>query len=163
MREYVVINLETAVREAFSSRARPRNVVPCDHPNTTEYTDALHFQGRDWRDTNCDLWSKFSDAIYGFCPEAFCYFLPGIIYAQVREDEPELLLNSSLIGMLDRSENVEYWDAFFIERWPRLNRNECLALQEWVLWISSKGTGMFSEASLTRAFSTLNILASKAK
>ncbi len=157
------MNVEQLITEAFAPRVCPNYVVISEHPDTCEYSDALQFQGCDWRDTTCAKWSIFPDAIYGFCPAAFCYFLPGIICAQLKEDRPDLLVNSSLIAMLDRSEIVEYWDVFFVDRWPLFTRQECLAIQEWVLWLSSKATGIFSETSLTRSYTTLEILISRAK
>jgi hypothetical protein len=156
------MNLERVVAEAFAARACPCEVVACEHPATVEYSDAMQFHNLDWRDTTCEFWSKFSDAIYGFSPEAFCYFLPGILCSQFKENRPDLLVNSSLIAMLDRSDNVEYWDPFFADRWPRLTPQECLAVQEWILWLSTKATGIYSEASLMRAYETLEILIGRA-
>ena len=157
------MKLEDLITEAFAARPRPDPVVVVGHPETNEYLEALQFRNYDCTVTTCDLWSKFSDAIYGFCPQAFCYYLPGMLRSQLVEDRPDLLINSSVIAMLDRSDSVEYWDSFFIERWPLLTRQECLAVQEWVLWLSFKQTGIFSESSLTRAYETLEILASPAR
>ena len=124
------MKLLNKISAAFSTRISPTAVVQPDPPDTHEYKDALHFQGRDWRQLTCDEWASYSDAIYAFSPPAFCYFLPGMLSAPIREDKADLLITDALINMLDRSPNRETWDSFFVERWPLLRTAECRAVQQ---------------------------------
>lgn len=148
------------IATAFSARVSPAAVVEIVHPGTHEYDEALHFQGRDWREITCDEWASYSDAIYAFSPPAFCYFLPGMLSAAIREDKADLLITDALINMLDRSPNRETWDSFFVERWPLLTTAECRAVQQWILWLADQ-PAKFDDDSLTRSYETLEILATK--
>lgn len=143
---------------AFDNRSAPEDVVSPDHPDTYEYQEALHFEAVDWRNTTCDEWQEYADSIYAFLPEAFCYFLPGILSAEIKEGRPDLLLTSALLNMLDRSPNKDTWDTFFIERWLLLAEEECQAVQQWIIWLADQKIGLDDDA-LMRAYETLEMLA----
>ena len=151
------MKLLAGIKEAFAHRGRPARVVPKGHADTHEYKDASHFSGRDWESVVTTEWAQYSDAIYAFTPEAFCYFLPSILCAGPKDKHPELLVNDIILGILDRSPTVAYWDQFFIERWPLLTQRECQCAQDWTLWLSEANVGI-SDDSLTRAYETLDIL-----
>jgi len=123
-----------------------------------ELRDVMSFWGEPWsRVTGAQLEEHF-EAIYWFTPEAFCYYLPGIFSAGIRENKPWLMVNLSLVTMLDRSPDPDSWDDFFSARWPLLTPQECEATQAWILWLMSFEDGSFSESSLGRAFDTLELL-----
>jgi hypothetical protein len=86
------VSLLTFIEKAFSEREAPQSVVREGHPNTDEYTDALMFQGKIWKDLTCADLDQYYAATSGFSPDAFCYFLPGIYSAGIREDRPDLLV-----------------------------------------------------------------------
>jgi len=123
-----------------------------------EYEDLIAFLGKDWSSMTGDQLEKYFEAIFWFTPEAFCYYLPGIFSAGINDDIPELIVNHSVVEMLDRSQDYEMWDEFFLERWPLLSTQECEAAQEWILWLSSCGETSFSDNSLSRSFDTLELL-----
>jgi hypothetical protein len=148
------------ISAAFSTRVPPPEVVQSAHPATHEYNEALHFRGRDWREINCDEWARYSDAIYAFAPSAFCYFLPGMLSAEIRENRADLLITSTLLNMLDRSPNMDTWDDFFVERWPLFTAVECNAVQEWILWLADQQAG-FDDDTLMRSYETLEMLATQ--
>jgi hypothetical protein len=150
------MDLLTAIRQVFSNRVRPTRVVAHEHPDTTEYRDALIFSDLDWEETTCQMWEKYSDSIYGFTPEAFCYFIPGIIKSSIVEKKPDMLVVDSLLGMLDRMPEPDYWDDFFIARWPRFSRGECQAIEGWLYWLSDD-CGI-SDETVIRASETLKLL-----
>lgn len=52
--------------------------------------------------------------IFWLAPEAFCYYLPGIFSAGIKENKPWLVVNQSLVDMLDRSPDPDAWDDFFL-------------------------------------------------
>lgn len=150
------------IRDAFSHRERPSVITIPGHSLTTEYEDADAFQGKAWIDVRCSDLDKHMDAVHGFSPQAFCYFLPGIYCAGIGEQRPDLLVNQALIGMLDRGNSPTSWDDFFSSRWPLLSRKECKASQSWVLWLADAAPSCFSDASLSRAFDTLELLSNSA-
>lgn len=146
------------IENAFALRKLPKRVVDLAAPDTTEYNDARIFEGRTWRDLTCKDLDAHSDAVFGFTPEAFCYFLPGIFIAGISENRPELLVNASLIQMLDRTNVRSSWDEFFLLRWASLTSIECQAAQQWVLWlVDGPPLGLF-EGSLDKALQTLQII-----
>jgi hypothetical protein len=62
---------------------------------------------------------------------------------------------------LDRSNTPSSWDDFFLERWPTLTPEECEATQRWLLWLADFDPPPIADASLSRAFDTVNLLASQ--
>lgn len=101
---------------------------------------------------------KYFDAVIGFSPSAFCYFLPGILSAGIKEDRPNLLVNDTLVSMLDRGNSSASWDNFFAARWPMLSPQECEVVQRWILWLEQAVPPVIDEIALTRAFDTLDLL-----
>jgi hypothetical protein len=123
-----------------------------------ERDGVLAFWGKPWWQITGLQLEKHFDAIFWFTPEAFCYYLPGIFSAGIKEDRPWLIVNHSLVNMLDRSPDPTSWDEFFSIRWSKLTKSECEATQAWILWLSSCEESSYSEIALTRAFDTLELL-----
>ncbi|MEZ0260601.1 MAG: DUF6714 family protein [Alphaproteobacteria bacterium] len=151
--------LLTFIAEAFKDRAMPETVIKAESPDSDLYEDAQEFTGKAWQQITCAELQQYYDAIFGFSPEAFRYFLPGIYCAGIRENQPNLIVNSSLVSCLDRGNAPNSWDDFFAKRWPQLSPKECEATQKWLLWLSD--CGACEDIALSRAFDTLNILANQ--
>jgi hypothetical protein len=139
------------IEEAFSHRAMPQLAAH-------ERDDVMSFRGKPWASVTGAQLERYFEAIFWLTPEAFCYYLPGIFAAGIRENKPWLIVNHSLINMLDRSPDPDSWDDFFLARWTRLTVRECEAAQSWVLWLSSWESSSYPEIALTRAFDTLELL-----
>ncbi len=154
------MNLLNKFKEAFKDRKMPATLTSSDQLSDQEIKDALAFSGKNWADVNCDLIEKHSDAVFWLSPKAFCYYLPGICCAGIKENRSDLLIYDSLIGMLDRSPVPQYWDSFFLERWPLLSAQECEVLQEWLLWIVEMSDKTIDEHSISRSMDTLELLRS---
>jgi hypothetical protein len=155
------MNLISKIERAFAERKPPVQVVNDGHPPTEIYADAMAFHGKTWLDLTVQDLEKHSDAVYGFTPQAFCYYLPGIFLTGLRENRPDLLVNHALIVTLDRGNAPLSWDDFFSVRWPTLNVNECAASQEWILWLADANPPVASDTSLSRAYDTLAIIGNK--
>lgn len=152
----------TFIEKAFAARARPEQVRDMTRPLDEIYGDADAFAGMDWREVTCAMLEKHFEAISGFSPAAFCYFLPGIYSAEIREGRPGLLVNDGLINTLDRGNAPASWDDFFRERWPKLTPMECEATQRWILWLTEFDPPPIADASLSRAYDTMDLLAHQA-
>ncbi|HEU5136438.1 MAG TPA: DUF6714 family protein [Steroidobacteraceae bacterium] len=150
------------IRDAFANRLLPAQVVRNGAPDTDEYTDAEFFRGKRWDTVSAADWESYSAAVFGFSPEAFCYFLPGVFTAGIRENRPDLLVNSSLLMTLDRSNTPSSWDDFFAKRWPTLHARECRATQSWLLWLADVEPAVVDDQSLGRAFDTIDLLINQA-
>ena len=150
------------IESAFAARARPERVRDVSQPADDIYADADVFAGMDWRDVTCSMLDRHFDLIHGFSPNAFLYFLPGIFSAGIREGRGDLLVNQGLVMMLDRGNAPASWDDFFRERWPKLNPRECEATQRWILWLEEFDPPPIADASLTRAYDTMDLLANQA-
>ena len=163
VRDVVMVDNEIviAIDVAFSHRTTPCEVIKPGAPKTDEYQDASAFLGKNWRTLRCHDFELYPAAVSGFSPEAFCYYLPGILTSSLVEMRPDLDAGSALIYMLDRGNGPVSWDEFFIERWCSLNEEECRAVQQWVLWLAEKDPGGFISTALDRAFDTLEILANR--
>lgn len=146
------------VRAAFSERMRPTSVVPAVSSHTNDYDDALHFSNLRWDETTAHDWTQYADAIYRLTPEAFCYFLPGIIRVSVEDNQVALTVIESLMGSLDRSPVAEYWDDYFLQRWPKLTDIECDAVIEWIVWLDGHPLSPFSQDTILRACETVELV-----
>ncbi|MDN7439002.1 hypothetical protein QZM64_07490 [Burkholderia cepacia] len=146
------------IRRAFSERKKPMSVVPTVSPATNEYYDALHFSNLLWDETTAYDWTNYADAVYRFTPGAFCYFLPGIMRVSIEDNQVALTVIESLMGSLDRSPVVEYWDDYFLQRWPKLTDVECDAVIEWLLWLNEHPLSPFSKDTILRACETLELV-----
>jgi hypothetical protein len=151
------------IEEAFSHRRMPLLFVVPEQLADHEYDDVMSFWGRPWSSVTALQLEKHFDAIFWFTPEAFCYYLPGIFSAGINENKPWLIVNHSLVNILDRSPDPALWDEFFLTRWSQLTGKECEVAQEWILWLASFDEGSYSESSLSRAFDTLELLRQRAK
>lgn len=146
------------IEEAFRERQLPAEVARVESCASEIGSDATYFANHNWRNISGEELERRPDCVFGFSAEAFCYFLPGIFCAAVREDKPELIVNTFLITMLDRANIPSSWDDFFLNRWGRLSINECLAAQAWVMWLADRDSPVIAPSSLERSFDTLELL-----
>jgi hypothetical protein len=156
------MTLNEIIGSAFEQRTKPRNVVPRWYPTTNEYEEARQYNGKDWRELDAAFLKKNSDAIYAFTPEAFCYYLPAYLIAGMGRGQDATFLAGLVVGMLDRSPNPDFWDEFFLTRWCALREQECLAVQEWLVYLSESAEGRDAD-DLSRSFDTMQLLAQRVK
>ncbi|HEV7570811.1 MAG TPA: DUF6714 family protein [Thermoanaerobaculia bacterium] len=152
------VNTLQLIEEAFSHRRMPGLFPVSEQMAPHEYDDVISFWGIPWSAVTGSQLQEHFETIFWWTPEAFCYYLPGILSAGIRENKPWLIVNNSLIDMLDRSPDPSSWDDFFIARWAQLTAKECEATQAWLLWVASLDNGSYWEGSLSRAFDTLELL-----
>lgn len=151
------------IEKAFSWRRKP-DVLTSNHELTAdELFDVIIFSKISWQETTSSLWEKHFDVIHFFIPEAFKYFLPGILKASIVDNTPSLIVCEDLISSLNRSPNYHGWETYFLERWEGLTIDEYDVLDEWLLWQSNFVTSQEESMSLSIAMRTLEILKNKAK
>ena len=148
----------SSMERAFGWRQPPQCLINSTELSPQEKGTALRFQGRDWRDLNCKELQEDHDIVFLLSPEAFCYFLPGIFSATIRESRPDLLINESIVQMLDRDPDPNTWDDFFLPRWTNLTFVECDAVEQWLWWLHGHPAGDFREDAILRSTETLNLL-----
>ena len=156
------VNTENQIEEAFRHRPTPTLFLVSEQLAAHECDDVMSFWGKPWTRVTGSQLEKHFDAIFWFTPEAFCYYLPGIFTAGIKENKPWLIVNHSLVNMLDRSPDPGSWDDFFVARWSQLTARECEATQAWILWLSSCEDDTYPQGSLARAFDTLELLRERA-
>lgn len=116
---------------AFKSRLQPEKTTDVDIASTLRY-DALHFQGKNWRDITVEDWNLYSDAYFGLNPEAFLFFLPSLLSLALPELANGPYIVDALIGDLDTSGVVENWNDFFLQRFASLTGTELDVLSLWI-------------------------------
>ncbi|MDR2880420.1 MAG: hypothetical protein LBV29_00760 [Azoarcus sp.] len=151
------MNLRQQIEVAFAHRQSPVCVVEFAGEPTPEQNDALWFTRKDWHHLNRQDWERHPDAIYAFTPEAFLYYVPSILTVTLESNGQWLQVADSLIGFLNRTPTVEYWDSFFCERFVGLSNPEYEALQAWLLSLSGNGVA-WCEDALSRAYETVDLL-----
>ena len=124
------------INSAFANRAPPLVLTDSMQLSDCEYAEVMSFQGLSRQDVTFSQVERCSDAVFWFSPEAFCYYLPGILVAGLKETRWDSNAYDSLIGCLDRSPEPDYWDDFFIPRWPLLSAEEIDAVAAWVRWLA---------------------------
>ena len=159
MSESNEINLIVNIKLAFEGRKLPTVLTTSKQMSPNELDDLRFISRLSWGETTCEIWEKYFDVPSCFSPEAFCYYLPGILKATTEEKQPNLIVVSSIINDLDRSPNREGWDVLFLERWPLLTMKELCVVQDWLWWLSSFDKISHSDSSLMRALQTLELLA----
>jgi hypothetical protein len=131
------MNLLSLFQNAFDWRKRPANVLPKGilvewAIDDVIYGDAYYFKDHNWKDITADEIYIYSDVVTGTNPEAFCYFLPGILYAVYRENRIDCNAIDSLIYGLENSRALHEIRPFSYERWSLLNTEELSAVKEWL-------------------------------
>ena len=124
------------ISNAFYNRVPPLLLTDSMQLTDCEYAEVMSFQGLGWQDVTFAQVEQYPDAVFWFSPEAFCYYLPGILVAGLRENRWDSNAYDSLIGCLDRSPEPDYWDDFFLPRWPLLSTEEIDAVAGWVRWLA---------------------------
>ena len=151
-------NLLCNIELAFKNRTKPKLFLLDNQIAEHEYQDIKDLINKHWSEIDCLWLEKHFEFINWLTPEAFCYYLPGILSASIKQREPELIVNHSIIQLLDRTLDINSWDEFFEKRFSMLNIEENKVVQEWLLWLSSFNEISISDSSLSRAFDTLDLL-----
>lgn len=146
------------IDSAFTDRPPPSEVTDSLQLSDVEYDEVMSFDGMRWRDVTFAQIEQHCDAVFWFSPEAFCYFLPGIMAAGMRENRWHTNAYDALIGMLDRSPNPDYWDDFFLPRWPRLSADQVEAVAAWASWLQAVEPEAFHSNTGERVHATLELL-----
>jgi hypothetical protein len=146
------------VGSAFAGRGAPAVMTDSMQLSDIEYEEVMSFEGMRWEDVTFDHVQRDSDAVFWFAPEAFCYYLPGILMASLREDRLDANAYDSIVGMLDRSPEPAYWDDFFAPRWTLLSAPEADAVAAWLAWLEAVEPDAFHDNTHDRARETLRLL-----
>jgi hypothetical protein len=146
------------IETAFADRAPPSVMSDSKQLSDVEYEEVMSFAGLRWQDVGFDQVMRQADAVFWFAPEAFCYYLPGLLTAGLRANRHDSNAYDALIGMLDRSPNPDYWDDFFAPRWPLLSADELDAVAAWVRWLRAVQPDAFHANTYDRVEETLRLL-----
>jgi hypothetical protein len=146
------------IEAAFSDRIPSTVMSDSKQLADFEYEEVMSYEGIRWQDLTFAHVERNSDAVFWFSPEAFCYYLPGILAAGLRESRWDANACDSIIGMLDRSPEPDYWDDFFRPRWTLLSAAEVNAVDAWVVWLGLVQPDGFHGNTYERAHDTLALL-----
>jgi hypothetical protein len=146
------------IATAFPDRPPPKVMSDSKQLSDTEYTEVMSYEGMRWQDVTFELVEDAPDAFFWFAPEAFCYYLPGILAAGLRDNRWDSNAYDSLIGTLDRSPEPDYWDDFFLPRFELFSPLEIDAIAAWVKWLESVQPDAYLANSYARALETLHLL-----
>lgn len=156
--EALVAGALDLIDSAFSDEPPPSEVTDSLQLSEIEYEEVMSFDGMRWRDVTFARIERNCDAVFWFSPEAFCYFLPGIMAAGLRENRWDTNAYDSLIGMLDRGAMPDYRDDFFVPRWPRLSADQVEAVAAWARWLQAVEPEAFQSNTGERVHATLELL-----
>lgn len=146
------------IERAFDQRPPPLIMTESVQLSDAEYEEVMSFEGLRWQDIQFDQVENDADAVFWFSPEAFCYYLPGFLAAGLRANRCDTNAYDSLIGMLDRSPEPDYWDDFFRPRWTLLTVGELDAVKIWMSWFKTMEPESFQGNIFERVQDTLTML-----
>jgi hypothetical protein len=148
----------TVIDAAFADRTPPSEMTDSKQLSDVEYDEVMAFECLRWQDITFDQIEQNADAVFWFSPEAFCYYLPGFLAAGLKENRWDSNAYDALIGMLDRSPEPDYWDDFFLPRWPLLSVQEIEAVRSWLRWFEHVEPEAFQSNTYERVDDTLTLL-----
>jgi hypothetical protein len=148
---------------AFAHRAPPATLTDSLQLSDAEHREVMAFSGLRREEVEFALLERCPDAVFWFSPEAFCYYLPGIMACGPREGRWDSGAYDALIGCLDRSPEPAWWDDFFAPRWTALDRAELEAVAAWVDWLEAVQPEAFHANTYPRVRETLRLLAEQAR
>ena len=140
------------IESAFGTRKKPDKLLS-GTMSADEIGEVSYIAEKTWRELSSNIWEDNFEAIYWLSPNAFCYYLPGILYTSINEHNPDLLVINSIINMLNRSTDSSNWDEFFSNRWLLLKDAEIDVVSEWIVWLSD--SGVFDDITLTKCLDCL--------
>jgi hypothetical protein len=146
---------------AFADRARPSIMTTSKQLSDLEYEEVMSYEGMRWQDVTFVQVEQYPDAVFWFSPEAFCYYLPGILAAGLREKRWDSSAYDSLIGLLDRSPEPNYWDDFFLPRCKLLTTAEIEAVAAWARWLQAVDPDAYHFNTFERVQATLTLVSEK--
>jgi len=143
---------------AFAGRPPPSLMTDSKQLSDAEYDEVMSFEDLRWQEVTFAHVQRCADAVFWFAPEAFCYYLPGILSAGLKENRTDTNAYDSLIGCLDRSPEPDYWDDFFRPRCPLLTAAEIDAVAAWARWLEIVLPDAFHANTYERVQDTLTLL-----
>jgi len=146
------------IQAAFRQRPRPSRAFTSLELTADEKASVEAICQLDWNDVSAADWERCSDAVNLLSPEAFCYYLPGLMNASLAENQPHLMAVSAVLFMLDRTPSEDMWNNHFVDRWTLLNAAELEAVEAWIEWLSTIDQLGIDDISLTRALVNLELL-----
>lgn len=123
------------VAQSFAHRPPPTVITDSMQLTEGEFAEVMAFDGLHWQDVTLALVEQCPDVVFWFSPEAFCYYLPGLFSAGLRENRADLMAYDALLSTLDRSPVPAYWDDFVLPRLPLLSVEEVDAVSAWATWV----------------------------
>lgn len=157
-----MMNTIEKIERAFSEREKPLSLSGAQSIDPEDMQEIRFFQGKQWDELTSEMLESRDALFYHSSGEAFCYYLPGILTCGIKENNPHISIYDSIVSSLDRTPNPDYWDDFFLERWPKLLRAELDAVESWVFWLSDYPDWSAREHSLSRTVDTLSLLQARA-
>lgn len=104
--------------------------------------DGLYFKNKNWQQLVCYDFEEFPNAIYGFTPESYCYYLSGVMNASLSEHKfvsnniaPWVFIES-IIYHLEKMLFAWESDKSYLKKFILLTTSECEAVQEWLMWLA---------------------------
>jgi hypothetical protein len=146
------MDIEKTLKNAFKLRRCPSNIHSSTYTTADgnlidnvyldeKYYNTYYFKNKDCWSITIEELEKNSDMAFGTNPEAYCYFLPGILSAAYREKYSGCSAIDSIIWHLqfnDLKSNVKnYAETYYLERWSLLDISELVAVKKWLVWYFS--------------------------
>jgi hypothetical protein len=144
------------IADAFRFRDKPSVLFESRELADFEIEDVKWLEGRRWQDLDGDGLEDHRDVVAWLTPDAFCCYLPGFMSTGIRENAPTLLVNETILMLLDHASPPDDWDDFSVVRWRLLKKEECAAVESWLWWLVKSGEYEGESDRLERALASID-------
>jgi len=142
--------LKTLIKKAFKDTPYPVGKL------TDTYDDegvSEFFAGKQWENLNAPDLRKHDVALSFFEPEAFRYFLPAFMLAELSDPETADVIGESIVFHFSKPK--EFWIESYEKRISLFTRNEKEAIVRFIDYMQST-YGMFEDQAIYASARLLN-------
>lgn len=93
------------------------------------------------------------DILFFLNKSVLCYYLPFVLVVSLKEKEPDLLINGTIISML----GTNYGDDEYRNEWGIFTLDEISAIKDWVMWLLFNSSSL-DEHAVSKAYENLSLL-----
>ena len=129
------------IESAFKNTPKPTGLLS---RNPSEDAPANYFSGRSWQGHKTTDLRQHLDAFYEFEPEAFRYYLPAFMLADLTDPIDADIIGEAIVWFFTPRENVRLIDKEYIHnRISLFSQQELAAIVAFITWFDIECEGVF--------------------
>jgi len=128
------------IESAFKNTPKPTGILS---RNSSNGSPANYFSGRSWKGHKTADLRQHLDAFYEFEPEAFCYYLPAFMLADITDPIDADIIGEAIVWFFTPRENERLIDKEYINnRIALFSQQELAAIEAFITWFDIECEGI---------------------